>query len=155
VQIPPVRTRIAIALPYPTMQKKLDSNHKLFIDDILSSLWTIIESNIAIVCACLPACRLLLSAIFPHLFTSANTDTRIGGNSSSFAHAGTGKNDWTPPSKSNDIYLASVHAVGDNDSEQFILQKGDPSTTDRSGDAGESGIQKVTQFTVKYSRDSL
>jgi hypothetical protein len=37
------------------------------IDDIASSMWTIIEDNTAIICACLPMCKRALAIVFPCL----------------------------------------------------------------------------------------
>ncbi|KZZ99086.1 hypothetical protein AAL_02637 [Moelleriella libera RCEF 2490] len=38
--------------------------------DIDSTLWTMIEENVAIICACLPACRIILALVFPDAFRS-------------------------------------------------------------------------------------
>ncbi|VBB71324.1 Putative protein of unknown function [Podospora comata] len=39
--------------------------------DIDSSIWTMIEQNLAIICACLPVCRLPLSYILPSYFSTS------------------------------------------------------------------------------------
>ncbi|KAK3341982.1 integral membrane protein [Lasiosphaeria hispida] len=41
--------------------------------DIESSIWTMIEENLAIICACLPVCRLPLAYIFPTHFSSSGS----------------------------------------------------------------------------------
>lgn len=43
------------------------------VDDIDSSIWTMIEINLAIVCACLPVCRLPLAYAFPAYFSSTDS----------------------------------------------------------------------------------
>ncbi|KAJ4416328.1 hypothetical protein N0V85_002337 [Neurospora sp. IMI 360204] len=46
--------------------------------DLDSSIWTIIEQNMAIICACLPVCRLPLSYLFPKYFASSRREQRTG-----------------------------------------------------------------------------
>ncbi|KAK0668217.1 hypothetical protein QBC41DRAFT_347410 [Cercophora samala] len=41
--------------------------------DIDSSIWTVIEQNLAIICACLPVCRLPLSYILPSYFSTSTS----------------------------------------------------------------------------------
>ncbi|KAK0719256.1 hypothetical protein B0H67DRAFT_149527 [Lasiosphaeris hirsuta] len=41
--------------------------------DIESSIWTMIEENLAIICACLPVCRLPLAYIFPTHFSLSSS----------------------------------------------------------------------------------
>ncbi|KAJ3534469.1 hypothetical protein NM208_g7528 [Fusarium decemcellulare] len=41
--------------------------------DITSTLWTVIEENVAIICACLPMCRMPLAILFPSLFAGSKT----------------------------------------------------------------------------------
>ncbi|KAK0109306.1 hypothetical protein ONS96_003125 [Cadophora gregata f. sp. sojae] len=69
--------------------------------DILSSLWTMIEPNVGIICACLPMCRLPLTILLPAYFppktidgTSYTSDPRS--NNGTYGYAGTGKNEWIP-----------------------------------------------------------
>ncbi|KAK3393920.1 hypothetical protein B0H63DRAFT_30854 [Podospora didyma] len=47
--------------------------------DMASSIWTMIEQNFAIICACLPVCRLPLSYIFPTQFSSPSGSSSAGG----------------------------------------------------------------------------
>ncbi|KAK4187890.1 Satratoxin biosynthesis SC1 cluster protein 4 [Podospora australis] len=49
--------------------------------DIESSIWTMIEENLAIICACLPVCRLPLSYVLPHYFSSSNSEGSSGNRS--------------------------------------------------------------------------
>lgn len=118
--------------------------------EIGATMWTILELNIAIVCACLPMCRMPLAKLFPKIFPSTGSSHP---NTTAFTHAGTSKNDWTPSTHDrghNRSHLASV-AGGDNNSEEFILQ-------DRNGThlhpIGGERIQKTTQFEVRYEDNS-
>ncbi|KAK3937530.1 integral membrane protein [Diplogelasinospora grovesii] len=43
--------------------------------DIASSVWTMIEENVAIICACLPVCRLPLAYLFPTQFSSTGSSS--------------------------------------------------------------------------------
>lgn len=89
-----------------------------------------------------------LALIWAVIFLSTETGTTgMRSHNASFTLASCGNNDWTPPSKSKDIYPASVHVSGDNDSEEHILQNREAAAA---ADGGETGIQKVTQFTLKY-----
>ncbi|KAK3395766.1 hypothetical protein B0T20DRAFT_419789 [Sordaria brevicollis] len=46
--------------------------------DLDSSIWTIIEQNMAIICACLPVCRLPLAYLFPKYFAISRREQRTG-----------------------------------------------------------------------------
>ncbi|CCF33567.1 integral membrane protein [Colletotrichum higginsianum] len=103
--------------------------------DIASTLWTLVEDNVAIICACLPMCRLPLTYIFPSYFASKqgssagsyNIKSAPRTNSSAFIHAGTSRNDWHPyqgREEKTGIHLTSVQAkpkAGDDTSEEYIL----------------------------------
>jgi hypothetical protein len=114
-------------------------------------MWTIIEPNIAIICACLPMCRMPLQRMFPKLFPGTEP-TRPSKNT--FTHAGSGKNEWTPTSQQerskNRSQLASVTSGGKGGSEEYILHDRNPSYLEREERGVKSGIQKTTQFSVKY-----
>ncbi|KAK3693445.1 integral membrane protein [Podospora appendiculata] len=51
--------------------------------DIASSIWTMIEENLAIICACLPVCRLPLAYVFPTCLSSSSTGKKSTGSSGS------------------------------------------------------------------------
>lgn len=116
--------------------------------DILSSLWTMIEPNVGIICACLPMCRLLLTILFPSIFpaktisgTSYASSPRS--NNGTYGYVGTGKNEWVPRGGGNDergINLTSVsRGLSDDTSEELIIQK----DVERTQDDAEK-IHKVT-----------
>jgi hypothetical protein len=114
-------------------------------------MWTIIEPNIAIVCACLPMCRMPLQRLFPKVFGSIGGTKRPG--TATFSHAGTGNNDWTPSQvgqRNIRDHHSSVVAGKDTDSEEYILSDRNNKTfLDMSG-AAESRIHKTTHISVKY-----
>jgi hypothetical protein len=92
-----------------------------------------------------------MSFIFPAKFPTTQSGSSQGrSHNASFGHAGTSKNDWIPPSKSKDIYLATVHAGRENDSKEHILKKQDGAAVFRNRDGADNAIQKVTHFTLKY-----
>ncbi|KAL2071836.1 hypothetical protein VTL71DRAFT_13071 [Oculimacula yallundae] len=127
--------------------------------DILSSLWTMIEPNVGIICACLPMCRLPLTLIFPNVFPPKIIDTTSyasgpRSNNGTYGHAGTAKNEWVPSrgggNEERAINLTSVsRGTGDDNSEEFIMH--DKETT--VGIADARGIHKVTDYMVTYEDD--
>ncbi|KAI9048467.1 hypothetical protein LZ554_007302 [Drepanopeziza brunnea f. sp. 'monogermtubi'] len=138
--------------------------------NILSSLWTMIEPNVAIICACLPMCRLPLTLLFPSIFPSkcpsASSCSHSSGPRTSrrgvYGHAGTAKNEWAPTrsgagSDTRGINLTSVQSPrmrgrsGDDASDESIFSK----EADGGGGGAEAtgtgtGIHKVTDYTVTY-----
>jgi hypothetical protein len=113
-------------------------------------MWTIIEPNIAILCACLPMCRMPLQRLFPKIFGSVGGTKRP--TTTSFSYAGASKNDWTPSQvgrRNLRDQFSSVVAGKDNDSEEYILaDRNNNSFGDASG--GEGRIHKTTHISVKY-----
>jgi hypothetical protein len=70
-----------------------------------------------------------------------------------FNYAGSGKNDWTPSQQErsrNRSQLASVTAGGKAGSEEYILHDRNPAYLEREERGLDTGIQKTTQFSVKY-----
>jgi hypothetical protein len=120
-------------------------------------MWTIIESNVGIICACLPCCRPILHLLFPSVFPAIEPNAKGGYNSSNsggsgkFTKAGSGKNTWTPPSRSQDVQLSSVHASR-NESAEHILQQGAEDAYEK---IRAQGIHKVTKFTVNYHESEV
>jgi hypothetical protein len=124
----------------------------MLLDDIASSMWTIIESNIGIICTCLPCCRPILHLLSPFVFPSIEPNSSGGYNGSSsgssgkFTKAGIDKDAWVPPSGSQDVQLSSVHATR-NESGEHILHQGAEDAYEK---ISAQGIYKVTKFTVSY-----
>ncbi|KND89528.1 hypothetical protein TOPH_05903 [Tolypocladium ophioglossoides CBS 100239] len=125
--------------------------------DITSTLWTMIEENVAIICACLPMCRMVLAWIFPKTFSNASSAARANSNGPTYTY-GQGRssqsqnNDWKPysgPSQTGGLNR-SVVQHSDDTSEEFILTNV-PSTGPR--DDMDHTIRKTTQYEISYERD--
>lgn len=148
--------------------------------DIASSTWTIIEENVAIICACLPMCRKPLFYLFPSLSSSHKGSASSGyvSNSSNpqhslksggtFKHAGTSRSDWSPYTENAEsankldldprrvaMRTQVMRAGNDDSSEEYILspvgRRGGP-TTDGSEEDG-TVIRKIMAYEVTYDND--
>lgn len=113
-------------------------------DQVESTLWTIVEENVGIICACLPMFRPFLSIIMPRFFPKRSHNASGGGEKLSDGSSGRGG--WTPPmpNRSKNIQLTSV-VKGNNNSAEMIIH-GMPDSPALSDDT----ITKVTHFSVKY-----
>jgi hypothetical protein len=121
------------------------------IGEVTATTWTIIEPNIAIICACLPMCRMPLAQLFPKLFPNSDASHTA---TNPFTHAGTGKNDWTPSQigrSDRKTANASIVAGRDSGSEEFILHERNATYLQPVG--AKSAIQKTTHISVKYDDD--
>ncbi|OAQ99996.1 hypothetical protein LLEC1_01841 [Akanthomyces lecanii] len=130
--------------------------------DISSTLWTIIEINVAIICACLPMCRLVLAWILPSLFgsmtvSSTPKNAQSSGSSNPTMTIGhrrlrslDGK--WAPytsSSKTDGMSHGSVHHH-EQTSEEFILA---PYQKVYLQENAEGVIRKTTQYEVYYEHE--
>ncbi|KAK3329282.1 hypothetical protein B0H66DRAFT_579121 [Apodospora peruviana] len=68
---PTVLTISPVAPRSPASSTELTSHVPT--DDIDSSIWTMVEQNLAIICACLPVCRLPLAYAFPAYFSGSSS----------------------------------------------------------------------------------
>ncbi|KAH0491322.1 hypothetical protein TgHK011_002759 [Trichoderma gracile] len=132
--------------------------------DITSTLWTIIEENVAIICACLPMCRMVLAFLFPKIF-GGNTSKGSTGASGGLGSEGRNKygyarsqspsrhQGWKPYSGPGGDGVSRSTAAHQNDdtSEEFIL-----TTVQRHGstDDPDGAIRKTTKYEVSYERGS-
>ncbi|KAI0841816.1 hypothetical protein F5Y06DRAFT_285265 [Hypoxylon sp. FL0890] len=108
--------------------------------DIASTMWTIIEMNVAIVCACLPQIRPLIVKWFPKLMPSYYSNSR---EHSDQRTTYTGK--WTRIDNGKigqDGTSLPNSRRGNSSSEEYVLQD-------------DKGLQihKTVQYTVEYSPD--
>ncbi|RDW56811.1 hypothetical protein BP5796_12878 [Coleophoma crateriformis] len=128
--------------------------------EITSSLWTIVEENVGIICACLPMCKHILSVLMPTIFPpSARSDaSNTHSSKGTFVHAGTGKNEWIPSRGGGRdelaIHLTSVKANDmndiDNTSEEYILP------TRRAPDNKRNReIHRAVDFEIRYEDTHL
>ncbi|KAK2596197.1 hypothetical protein QQS21_006402 [Conoideocrella luteorostrata] len=136
--------------------------------DITSTLWTMVEENVAIICACLPMCRMVLAWIFPDAFASPSAAASGGGdgldgsNGPVFTIGSAPKRlsrsqsdeEWQPYSgpgnrEGYNLSGAPHHHHEDNNSEEFIL-----TSVTQPGVSGRDGaIRKTTHFEVSYETD--
>lgn len=112
-------------------------------NSIDSSKWTVIESNLGIICACLPALRRPLASLFPRLFgkfsrvaQSAAPEQEPRSHESHGRSKSSGKIAFHEP-----VSRFEVHPEGSVSQEQ-ILPKREVSTGD--------GIRKTTHVYVQY-----
>lgn len=109
-----------------------------------STLWTIVEENVGIICACLPMFRPFLSIIIPKLFPKR--DYSRSGGSAKFSNGSSGRDGWTPPvpTRTKNIQLSSVVKGNNNSQEMFIAGMHEsPAMSDGT-------ITKITHFSIKY-----
>ena len=121
-----------------------------------------IEENVAIICACLPMCRLPLALVFPTVFgnrdTQKSSNYKYGSSQRSQASGPT----WQPyagPHKEG-IQSSAHHHTGDDTSEEFILtsvkRHSVPDLNDSSREGTDpNGIRKTTQYEVTYETDAM
>lgn len=123
-------------------------------------MWTIIEDNTAIICACLPMCKRALSALFPCL---AFEGRRNWSNKLSY-RSGSNRSRWTQffdgtASKDHSTLVldprqVSTHSqvqTGCYPSEEFIMSPvHDGKRTESSGSEEAGAIRKVTRYEVAY-----
>ncbi|KAF3067245.1 hypothetical protein GL218_08465 [Daldinia childiae] len=128
--------------------------------DIASTMWTIIEMNVALVCACLPQIRPLIIKWFPKLMPTYYSNSRDNSDkraaytssglpksypSSSESHSKSEEDKWARINNGKIGYeganLANFRRA-DSSSEEYTLHE-------------EKGlqIQKTVQYTVEYSPD--
>jgi hypothetical protein len=142
--------------------------------DISATMWTIIEMNIAIVCACLPMIRPLIVRIFPFLRNKSSEGYNHHGHSAG-THAAFGTSKGYIPSHSCDrdasgaIHMSTMRSVKgtDQSSEEYILHDDKERTVVTAmaigGNGGGStpsptarhipGIQKTVQYSVEYGKE--
>ena len=119
-------------------------------------MWTVLEANIALICACLPMSRILLATLFPRLFPSSShsrTRTRTEGAYGNLSKQGASNNGLIP-SVTNAIkstIQSSSGGAGTRDSgDEYILQDRNQKSPPVNS---VNGIRKVTQFTIQYDDD--
>lgn len=115
--------------------------------DIASTMWTVIEMNVAIVCACLPQIRPLIIKLFPRLMPASYSNHRSGKPIHSSGCIRTSKinpfnteegRSWTQVEGKDGIQLANARK-GDAGSEEYILQD-------------DKTIHKTVDYSVEFSK---
>ncbi|KAI0007119.1 hypothetical protein F4779DRAFT_593425 [Xylariaceae sp. FL0662B] len=110
--------------------------------DITSSIWTVIEENLATICACLPMCKSPLEWLFPSIFRSGSTGYQHTGGSSR-GHWASGRGDMGKMSARTVSVPARQGSAPDGNSEEYMLEG--VGSRDRDGDAG---IRKTIVYDV-------
>lgn len=121
--------------------------------DISSTMWTIVEYNLALVCLCLPSVRVLLVKGFPRYFRSAaskSSNPRSGG-------LPTGVNTWPSATRDNnaghwarvdgELVKIGRHRNSHTESQEIILAE-DGSDVERG--MGPGGIKKTVKYEVEF-----
>lgn len=143
----------ALRLKYLITAPAIDKTYDLEI-----TLWTIIEYNLALVCASLPSVRVLLARMFPRFLRGssaaryrsdeAHSAAAIGGgglHGSSWGKGGSGAAGWSRVHSPAVVAMKSGkggrlgRGVEDSSSEDIILER-----------PHHGGIQKTVQYDVQY-----
>lgn len=131
-------------------------------DDIASSVWTMLEENVAITCACLPMMWKPLARLFPSFFSldsGADSYGSSGARSSELRATTQSRSNWPRLSAHPDTKGSlGMNQTGNSqnrpseDSTGQILPSGQGSETQYQ-DA--TGITKVTEYRVSFSNAKL
>ncbi|KAI0128286.1 hypothetical protein BJ170DRAFT_322745 [Xylariales sp. AK1849] len=117
--------------------------------DITSTMWTIIEMNVAIICACLPQIRPLIVMLFPKLMPASFSRDRSGKPQygSGFSNRCKSKpsmgedGQWAHIDGRDGVHMTNIRK-GDASSEEYILQD------------DKTHIQKTVGYSVEFSKES-
>ncbi|RYP28191.1 hypothetical protein DL766_005999 [Monosporascus sp. MC13-8B] len=140
--------------------------------DVASSVWTVVEQNVAVICACLPMCKRLLGRLFPSVFDRAasksapsssswpapryplDLDPEFGGGGKSYVRSAV----WIRIRDSNGEKFsprmspsvsAPFYATSDSGSEEYILETVRTRAYCGDGtDVDHHGIRKITQKSI-------
>lgn len=118
-----------------------------------------IEENVAIICACLPMCRMVLTWLFPRAFAASPTkygsdgpQYTIGSLPKRTSRSQSEEDDWQPysgPGKAEGQNKSVIRHANDNTSEEFILQ----SVQQPSPNEMDGAIRKTTHYEISYERE--
>ncbi|KAI0883578.1 uncharacterized protein GGS22DRAFT_195248 [Annulohypoxylon maeteangense] len=127
--------------------------------DIASTMWTVIEMNVAIVCACLPQIRPLIVRWFPKLMPAFyNSDERsdkhtpCSSSSSSKPYPCNGNRSYTKPGEIRWTHMNGGKA-GQDGTNLPNLRKDDLEPECTLQDEKGLHIHRTVQYTVEYSPD--
>ncbi|KAF3349266.1 Putative succinate-semialdehyde dehydrogenase [NADP+] [Verticillium dahliae VDG2] len=134
--------------------------------DIASTLWTMIEIHVAIICACLPMCRLPLAYLFPSVLGTTAKTSPSNATSASEQPQGAPDVPLEPmPTRGGDLEKgdgkpAAFVRAARGDSEEYILRpltgqgRGEDEEEHREG-RPESGIRKTMWFEMRSERSTV
>ena len=108
-------------------------------------MWTVIESNLGIICACLPALRRPLGFIFPYISGRVNR---------SWGYSGPQKETRSEESRGRPLNSAPRRHLGWSVLDESVVTVGDGGSQERieSGREGEGGVRKTTEVVVRFHR---
>ncbi|KND87690.1 hypothetical protein TOPH_07636 [Tolypocladium ophioglossoides CBS 100239] len=124
--------------------------------NIANVMWTIVEPNVAVVCACLPILRPFVVKLFPSLRSKGYTNTYGapgGGTGKSRATTGSqsrGGRDWVELGgvKSQGVHLATIQRPSSNTGSEESILAGNKAPKDAA-----PGIQKTVEYSIQYSKE--
>lgn len=133
--------------------------------DIANVMWTIIEPNLAVICACLPILRPFIVKLLPILRSKAYSSQRYAASGYGASKYGTrsrataasyrDRKSWAEfahKQADKDIHLSSVNRTGSNaGSEESILHGAVPAQQNQQENG--AGIQKTVEYSIQYSNN--
>ncbi|KAI1312045.1 hypothetical protein F5Y03DRAFT_341183 [Xylaria venustula] len=142
---------ITSCLRATTLNLQAKSHDPLY--DVASTMWTVIEMNVAIICACLPQIRPLMVKLFPNIMPASNASRdrpspKVTLGSSILKSYGSPQQSsdeggrWLRIECQDGINLTSIRK-----GETFSRAPSAPEDTDT-----ETGIQKTVGYSVEYSK---
>lgn len=119
--------------------------------DIASTMWTMIEMNVAVVCACMPMLRPVVVKLLPGLFPSTSAGRT--------PHGGGGYESGSGPSHQRSKVQVSRHSQSTPEPEWGQVETEGESKEFATGGDGDDGwagkdsprIQKTVRYSVEYS----
>jgi hypothetical protein len=132
--------------------------------NVANVMWTIVEPNVAIVCACLPVLRPFVVKLFPGLRSKSygsqgpttggygtGTKSRVTLGSQSRADGGT-RRDWVELSgvKSQGEHLTTIRRPGSHTGSEESILTG-PQGEKGAATNGVPGIQKTMEYSIQYT----
>lgn len=123
--------------------------------DVASSTWTVIEENVAIICACLPMCKGPLNWLWPSIFVSTTRRTSGGYKPSPHNTENSSRNYWAPIRGDSEMLSTRVTSVqgrkssAGNTSQEYMLEDS-KSNSDLEDVRG--GIRKVIEYDITFNR---
>ncbi|KAG5785334.1 hypothetical protein H9Q73_001014 [Fusarium xylarioides] len=118
--------------------------------DISSTMWTIIEQNLAIICTCLPMCRIPIAIILPPRFPNSKKSSHSVSQRIDGSRVQTGA--WNPyvGPRSAQGLTRSVVLPNDEASEEVILGSLERTDTPSTLASAAGVIRKTVEYGVTY-----
>ncbi|KAI5465388.1 hypothetical protein BGZ63DRAFT_450305 [Mariannaea sp. PMI_226] len=129
--------------------------------DISSTMWTIIEMNVAIICACLPMIRPIIVRLFPKLMPKSSGNSNEQSESGDYlkslsqSQSRGDKNEWVQIDGNEGIHMNSVKKSGSACSNESILEttvESGPSSAGTNWTIQQGAIQKTMQYSIEYTQ---